>query len=78
MELSGIHIGIKATLARLGWDNGRDAMSYLHLREGTGLEIGPLAAPHPVRPTVNVHYVDVMSRDEAIEKLPELNPAEIA
>lgn len=54
----------------------RPRLSYKYLR-GTGLEIGAMHAPLPVRRGVQVKYVDIHTREESIRKFPELDPASL-
>lgn len=54
----------------------REATARRHLR-GHGLEIGPLHAPIPVPEGVSVRFVDLFSREDNIERFPDLPAEEI-
>ncbi len=45
--------------------------------QGCGLEIGALHRPLPLPSAVTIRYVDIASREENIEKFPELDAADI-
>ena len=45
--------------------------------QGCGLEIGALHRPLPLPSTVTIRYVDIVSREENIQKFPELDADDI-
>lgn len=64
------------TMARLDSLALRRRLSFAHLR-GTGLEIGALHRPLPVRPGVHVRYIDRVARDVSVAAFPELDGSQI-
>ncbi|MCF8057548.1 MAG: class I SAM-dependent methyltransferase [Desulfocapsa sp.] len=54
----------------------RELLARRYLR-GCGLEIGALHRPLPLPSAVRVQYVDIASREENIQKFPELDPSDI-
>lgn len=47
------------------------------LLTGSGLEIGAMSAPADLSKDVDVHYCDVLDKDEALRRFPELEPSRL-
>lgn len=76
-KAAGVQPILRKAILTTGMDRylfTRPRLSYKYLR-GTGLEIGAMHAPLPVRRGVQVKYVDICTREESIRKFPELDPA---
>jgi SAM-dependent methyltransferase len=74
LQKTGLRSLAAPHLASVAVDVLRAEVAARHLR-GSGLEIGAMHKPLPVHRDVNVQYVDVISKPEAVRRFPNLDPS---
>jgi len=76
LHKTGLFSLVARGVSTAGIDVFRAEVAARHLR-GSGLEIGAMHQPLPVPPGVNARYVDVISKPEALQRYPNLNPSRL-
>lgn len=72
----GLQGWLRRANERLGVVRNRHTLGRQYLR-GSGIEIGALAHPLLVSAGVRVTYLDHVTRDQCVERFPELDPAKL-